>query len=354
MESYQDKLDELTQVDLLIGNSEIDKAIAQFMEIIGQDSEIYHDVLLLQSNYSDFKQRELKGTVTGRDSVRNTIVERLIKTVAELGRNIKSQYHEPIHKKSASGIYELLLDLDFHEQTDRFQRSIKESKGQVISFLIRANPGYGQRWLYNRFIKQHSARHAPITIDMGKMNLDLEGFINTLGDELVEDYDIGEDLDTRTIQLKQSLCSKVATNTQFIVIENASNFVHSPGFLDFYKMLSRFNLEITINKKLIHNCIFFFVENQSTPYACDNYFCSSELEPEDFIKHKDFKIFGLPEIEPFDEECLNIWLNKNEIFKSHLGDCKSLLEEFNGHPMKTINFIREKISEHNFEQCLIC
>jgi len=353
MESYQDKLDKLTEVYLLIEDSEIDKAFEKLIEIVGRNSEIYRDVIILaKNNYSEFKKGDLADTIIDKNSVRNGIIRRLIDIITIVEEDIKSKSSNLVNQQSLYTIHELLFDLNFDKQTIYFQRSIKESKGQLISFLIRANPGYGQRWLYNRFIRQHSGRHAPINIDMGKMNLDLEGFINTLGNKLVEDYDRGEDLNTRKIQLKQSLCFKVATNTQFIVIENASNFIHSSGFLDFYQMLSEFNLEITINKNLNHNCVFFFVENQSTPYTCEHYLCSSQSEPEDFIKYKDFKIFGLPEIEPLDEECIVNWLeSKDETIKAYLGDCRSLIEEFDGHPMKTIDFLCQKINKYYYYIC---
>ncbi len=343
----------IEEVRFYIEEIELDKAFDLFIEIC-RKSEVYYNFLLpLKGDYKEFKDDKLAGKdVRGKLA---DIIVRLVHIILEFEKSISVIIDENTNEKPFNKIHELVLDLNFDKQSSYFQKSVEQCKGQLISFLIRGSEReYGQQWLYNRFFRQYSEIHDPVSIKIEGLNANLEDFINSLAKRLIENYDSNEDLRRRKKRLRQSLSNRVETKPQFIIIHDASNFIHSSGFADFYEMLSDFNEEITINEKSIHNCIFLFVENQSAPYTCEHYLCSSLLKPEE-LKDKDFKIIGLPEIEPINETCFHKWLeNKHPDIKSNFNNFENFIEKCNGHPQEIIDFIFEKISKHYQKKCLIC
>ena len=223
--------------------------------------------------------------------------------------------------------------------------------------MIRAQPNYGQKWLYNRLIYYYTRKnpntHIPLVIELDTMSLDFEGLVDYLGNQLkIDGYDSNTLLKKRKVKVKNALIKKIATGCQFIVFNNAYQFIHSNDFTAFYKFLEYLYEEVD-GLDSNYKCICFFVEQTPHQYTHMQYcVLSKQTSSVDARRLEELKFVDLDEHQPISADDFRHFYKKANItiqdklkcYWDDITQITGLLQQCNnGNPEKLIPLICEKI-----------
>ncbi len=281
---------------------------------------------------------------------------REIRRVEQIEAKLEAELEEISQRRSYLGndeVYEHLCRLNFTHQTKYFE-SLLESKKVFLSFVIRGpEADYGQEWLTSKLI--HSVQksrsiHKPISIDFAELNIDLNAFIEQIGQNLGVKDKVNKN---RPKEIRRALEDRIATKSQFVIIKNAHHFIHnSEEFYDFINVIEYFHEEMVETSKN-HKCVFIFVEMKShAPYSHKQYCTfSNETTPHLARKCKGFRFIDLDAIQPIVKEDLEDWLESlpeetSDIFEEILSN-QEQMENFiaDGNPQRLIPLICEKLGK---------
>jgi hypothetical protein len=251
---------------------------------------------------------------------------------------------------------DLLFDLDFEHATNCFQALVQREQ-VLLAFVIRGKgEDHGQRWLMNKLIHNYAKNqelHDPFSLDFLETNTTVSTFIFNLCNHLgVVNQNLEEPMKNK-IRLKNAIYDKLETKSQFIILMNAYQFVHSVEFEKFLQLLRYFSLEFNESDRQ-HKCIFIFVEEKISERYEYRDICvfADDVDNTEIIKRaKEFCFIDLGQTPQFAGKEINDWVNtnysKNEMmknFEKQQNDI-NLMTEFvgDGNPQRLIPLICSQI-----------
>ena len=267
-------------------------------------------------------------------------------------RFVKLNSHK-INTTTKEDSYDVLCKLNFKHHKKYFESAVKSNK-IFLSFIIRGKEeNYGQRWLINNLIHNYNKRypiHPSIIIDLMSTNINLSEFVTELSTQLGVNDKSGA-ITNEKIRVKYNLYDRLKTKSQFIILKNAYQFIHSNDYFEFYNMLKSYSDELN-NSSVSCKCILFLVEEQinSRYTKTNNCHFSEDISILKARQFQDFSFLDLGETKPINSDDILEWLELCS--DEYLEPFKPLVNDFDrmnkfigdGHPNRLINSICSRLN----------